>query len=318
MTHTHASLSDPASAGRVGVLMGGLSSEREVSLKTGRGVFEALSARGYEVAELDWTPGGPDLASLVRGARPDVIWNALHGTYGEDGAVQGLLTCAGVPFTGAGILASALAMDKVASKRIFEGESIPTPPWTLAGDDGGGGGGGELPAGWTAPLVVKPAEEGSSVGVSVCLREEEIGPALESARSHHGPTLLERYIPGVEIHIGILNERILGSIEVRPAAGFYDYDAKYRRGDTQYVEPALSEETLARAEEVALRAHRVLGITGHSRVDLRVSEAGEPFVLEANTLPGMTSQSLLPKIAARAGIEYGELCARILASARTG
>ncbi len=311
-------VSDPAekSATRVGVLMGGLSSEREVSLETGAGVLEALSGRGYHAVALDWKPGGAGLATLVGEASPDVVWNALHGTYGEDGAVQGFLTCLGVPFTGAGILASALAMDKAASKRIFEAESIPTPAWTMIPADTDAR---ALPSGWAAPLVIKPGEEGSSVGVTVCLSDADVAPGLERARALHGATLIERYIPGTELHIGILDGEVLGSIEVRPAAGFYDYEAKYRRDDTEYLIPTtLPASVVERAEACARRAHEVLGCTGHSRVDLRVSEQGEPFVLELNTLPGMTSHSLLPKIAAHRGIDYAELCERILASARTG
>ena len=305
-----------ARPGRIGVLMGGLSSEREVSLETGNGVLEALRERGHDAAAIDWKEGGPTLSALIYGARPNVVWNALHGTYGEDGAVQGFLTCAGIPYTGSGILASSLAMDKVMSKRIFESNDIPTPPWTLiaASDESQ-----SLPAGFEAPAVIKPGQEGSSVGVTVCLDAADVPPALERARSFHGPTLVERYIPGAEIHIGVLDDEVLGSIEVRPAKGFYDYDAKYRRDDTEYLIPTtLDEGVIARAETTALRAHQALGCSGHSRVDLRIDERGEPFVLEVNTLPGMTSHSLLPKIAAHRGIGYAELCERILASARTG
>jgi D-alanine-D-alanine ligase len=309
-------LSGSSKKRRIGVLMGGLSSEREVSLETGRGVLAALRERGHDAVPIDWKEGGPTLSALVYGARPDVVWNALHGTYGEDGAVQGFLTCAHIPCTGSGILASSLAMDKVMSKRIFESNDIPTPPWMVipAADDHA-----NLPEGWDAPVVIKPAQEGSSVGVTVCLEAGEVGPALERARSYHGPTLIERYIPGAEIHIGVLDDEVLGSIEVRPAKGFYDYDAKYCRDDTEYLIPTtLAPELIARAEATALRAHQALGCSGHSRVDLRIDDAGQPFVLEVNTLPGMTSHSLLPKIAAHRGIRYADLCERILASARTG
>lgn len=296
---------------RVGVLMGGLSSEREVSLETGEGVLAALKERGRDCVGIDWKPG-TDLAELVAESGADVIWNALHGTYGEDGAVQGFLTCLGVPYTGSGILASAVAMDKVASKRTFDSAGVPTPPWQILAPDA------PLSAVTTPlPLVVKPALEGSSVGVSLVFRDEELAPAIELARRHRGETLIEAYVDGPEICTGILDERVLGSVEVRPADGFYDYEAKYKRDDTVYLcPPPLEAAALARCEEIALAAHRALGCAGYSRVDMRVGEGGVPYVLEVNTLPGMTSHSLLPKVAAHAGLSYAELCERILEAAR--
>jgi D-alanine-D-alanine ligase len=309
---------------RVGVVMGGLSAEREVSLGTGAGVLAALLERGYDVVAIDWT-AQTSLPELLASARIEVVWNALHGTYGEDGAVQGLCACLGIPCTGSGILASALAMDKVMSKRIFESNGVPTPKWQLlpggpsTGEDGPTDG-SDAPAalaGWTLPVVVKPANEGSSVGVSVVEDRAALPGAVALARQHHGQILIEEYIAGTEIFVGILDGRVLGSVEVRPAGKFYDYEAKYKRNDTRYLlPPEVPATVVARAEHFALAAYRALGCTGHCRPDLRISHDGEPFVLEVNTLPGMTKTSLLPKIARAAGMDYPTLCEQILQSAR--
>ncbi len=301
---------------RIGVLIGGLSAERDVSLETGQGVVAALQERGYDVVALDWTldwSPGSSLSELISRSGAVYIWNALHGTYGEDGAVQGLLTCMQIPFTGSGILASALAMDKIASKRIFEECGVPTPQWFVleAGRDAR-----EQLVQMELPLVVKPANEGSSVGVTIVKDRLQIPAAVAAAEKHSGPTLVERYIAGAELCVGLLDGQLLGTIEVRAADTFYDYDAKYKRDDTEYLIPATAEPAvIEHAQDVALTAYRALGCSGHSRVDLRVSDAGEPFCLEVNTLPGMTSHSLMPKIAAHGGISYAELCERILLSA---
>ena len=291
--------------------MGGLSSEREVSLESGAGVLEALMERGYDAVAIDWQEG-MWLPNELEENDIEVVWIALHGTYGEDGAVQGLLGCLGLPYTGSGILASALAMDKVASKRIFESNAVPTPRWRIVPPDAGP----NVAEDFALSLVVKPALEGSSVGVSIVRDRRELPAALELARRHRGPTLIEAYVPGAEVCVGVLDEEVLGSIEIRPATGFYDYDAKYKRNDTQYLVPApLPGATLQRVEAAALAAHRALGCSGYSRVDLRVDESGAPFLLEVNTLPGMTSHSLIPKIAAHRGITYADLCERILSLA---
>lgn len=298
---------------RVAVVMGGLSAEREVSLDTGAGVFAALRDHKWDVVAIDWTPGS-SLAQLLEDAGADVVWNALHGTYGEDGAVQGLCTCLRIPCTGSGILASALAMDKVMSKRIFESNGIPTPRWQLLPHDGPADGSDAAAlAGWTLPIVVKPANEGSSVGVSLVEDRGALPAAIATARQFHGPVIVEDYIAGTEVFVGILNDRVLGSVEVRPATKFYDYEAKYKRTDTQYLlPPELPADILARCEQHALASYRALGCSGHARPDLRITPAGEVFVLEVNTLPGMTKTSLLPKIAKRAGMDYATLCEEIL------
>lgn len=306
---------------RVGVVMGGLSAEREVSLNTGAGVLAALQESGWDAVAIDWKPG-TNLAQLLEQAKAAVVWNALHGTYGEDGAVQGLTSCLGIPCTGSGILASALAMDKVMSKRIFESNGVPTPRWRLlpSAQEGGPADGSDGPAAladWPLPCVIKPANEGSSVGVSVVEDRASLAAAVALARQHHGPVLVEDYIAGTEVFVGILDGEVLGSVEVRPAGKFYDYEAKYKRNDTTYlIPPELPSPVVDRAQSLALAAYKALGCSGHSRPDLRITPSGEAFVLEVNTLPGMTKTSLLPKIAKSVGMSYATLCERILASAR--
>jgi D-alanine-D-alanine ligase len=297
---------------RIAVLMGGLSAEREVSLGTGAGVLAALLERGRDAVGVDWKEG-TSLPALLAESGAGVVWNALHGTYGEDGAVQGLCACMGLACTGSGLLASALAMDKVASKRIFESHGVPTPRWRLLAASEGAG----ALADFGLPMVIKPANEGSSVGVSVVEDLAQLPEAIALARRYHGPVLVEEYIAGTEVFVGILDGQVLGSVEVRPATKFYDYDAKYKRTDTKYLlPPELPADVLARCERHALDAYNALGCSGHSRPDARIDAAGNVFVLEVNTLPGMTKTSLLPKIAAKAGMSYAELCERILASAR--
>ena len=303
---------------RVAVVMGGLSAEREVSLNTGAGVLAALRERGWDAVEIDWKPG-TNLARLLGDAGAAVVWNALHGTWGEDGAVQGLCSCLQLPCTGSGVLASALAMDKVMSKRIFESNGVPTPRWRVlphAPDARPDPEDDAALAAWPLPLVIKPANEGSSVGVSIVETRDQLAPALALARQFHGPVIVEDYIAGTEVFVGILNGRVLGSVEVRPAGRFYDYEAKYKRSDTQYlIPPPLPATVVERSQQLALAAYQALGCTGHARPDLRISTAGEPFVLEVNTLPGMTGTSLLPKIARSIGMDYPTLCEEILETA---
>lgn len=289
---------------RIAVVMGGPSSEREVSLETGKGVYQALKGLDYQVSAIDWKPG-TSLPALLEAAGTDVVWNALHGTFGEDGAVQGLAACMQIACTGSGVLASALAMDKIASKRVFESQGIPTPRWQIWQPSS--------PLQISCPLVVKPANEGSSVGVSVVLQESELPAALALAAEHRGPVLVEEYIEGHEVFVGVLDRASLGTIEVRTARGFYDYEAKYESSDTEYLIPAqLPTERRGLLRQLGLDAHLALGCESYSRVDIRVRDSGEAFVLEVNTLPGMTGQSLMPKLAKHAGISYPELCEKIL------
>ncbi len=328
-------------ARRVGVLMGGRSSEREVSLDTGAGVLRALTERGYDAVGLDWRDDN-ELPVLLAEAGVEVVWNALHGTYGEDGAVQGLCACMRIACTGSGILASALAMDKVTSKRIFESNQLRTPAWTVAAAGPVEAAAAALDS-WALPLVVKPANEGSSVGVSIVTERAQLAAAIAAATWARSPgassqtasapaagvaapplalhpgghVLVERYIPGAEVCVGILDREVLGTLEVRPKIDFYDYDAKYQRDDTEYLipPPGFSAATVDEIEHLALSAYHALGCSGYARVDMRVAPDGDAYLLEVNTLPGMTGHSLLPKIAAHRGIDYATLCERILASA---
>jgi D-alanine-D-alanine ligase len=308
-------MTNPWKGKRVGVLMGGPSAEREVSLNTGRAVHVALVERGWDAVALDWQPG-KDVVALLRAAKVDVVWLALHGTLGEDGAIQGLFECIGLPYTGSGILASALAMDKVACKRLCEAAGVPVTPWkivTTALEVQA------LAVEWGYPIVVKPACEGSSVGVSIVQSADACEAAVAEAARHHGPTLCEQFIPGQEVDIGVLDGESLGTVEIRPAAEFYDYQAKYVRKDTQYLVPApLTPAAEAECVRIAREAYRLFGCRGHARVDVRVRPDDRAFLLEVNTLPGMTGTSLLPKLAAHQGMSYGELCERVLATARVG
>jgi D-alanine-D-alanine ligase len=314
-----ASSSHPFAGKRVAVVMGGLSAEREVSLDTGAGVLAALLERGWDAIAVDWRTG-TSLARMLEDSGAGAVWNALHGTWGEDGAVQGLCACLRIPCTGSGILASALAMDKVMSKRIFQSNQVTTPRWRLLAHDGPADGtdGPDALADWPLPCVIKPAFEGSSVGVSIVEDRTEIAAAVALARRHHGPVIVEDYIAGTEVFVGILNGAVLGSVEVRPATRFYNYEAKYKRTDTKYLlPPELPRDVIARAEQLGLASYTALGCSGHARPDLRITTHGEVFVLEVNTLPGMTKTSLLPKIAKQAGMDYPTLCEEILASAST-
>jgi D-alanine-D-alanine ligase len=296
---------------RIGVLMGGLSAEREVSLKSGAAVHQALLGQGYDAVAIDV---GRDLPGVLARERIDAAFIALHGRYGEDGCVQGLLELMGIPYTGSGVLASALAMHKLYSKQAFSARGILTAPFCpfRRGETIGPG---DLPFG--LPLVVKPAQEGSSVGVSIVKREDELAPALEEAFRYDDIILVEQYIRGQEVQVGILEDSPIGAIEIVPKKEFYDYEAKYTDGMAEHIFPArLSPVDYARTLETSLAAHRALGCSGYSRVDLLVTPAGGCYVLEVNTLPGMTALSLLPEIAAKgAGLSFEALVARILEAA---
>ena len=275
------------------------------------GVHRALTERGHDAIAIDWS-AREDLVAILRHQRIERVWIALHGTLGEDGCVQGLLECLRIPYTGSGVTASALAMDKVLSKRLFEAHGLRTPAWRIAGSDP------EADARALGfPLVVKPACEGSTVGISIVRGPRQVEEGVALARQYHGATLLEKFIAGRELSVGVLDGTVLGTVEIRAKDGFYDYDAKYLRSDNEYLVPAPLDADVDRAvRESARRACAALGCRGQARVDLRLDEQGRDFVLEVNTLPGMTETSLLPKIAARAGIDYGALCERILDGAR--
>jgi D-alanine-D-alanine ligase len=290
----------------VAVLMGGPSNEREVSLRTGAGCAAALQSLGYQVRCIDLTADA--IRDLVN-HRPDVVFLALHGTPGEDGTVQGMLELLSVPYTGSGVLASALGMDKVRSKRLFESVGVPTPVWTVAKAD-------MVSAPWL-PCVVKPSLEGSSVGVSLVRDASEWAPAVSRCLQGRGLPLVEELIEGDELTVGLLDGELLGVVRIVANATFYDYDAKYQRNDTQYEVPAkLDDELQAEVVRAAQQAYRALGCRGVARVDVMLRDRA-PFVLEVNTIPGMTATSLVPKMAAATGMSFPALCERILQTAST-
>jgi D-alanine-D-alanine ligase len=296
---------------KIAVLLGGLSAEREVSLKSGTAVYEALIARGYDAVAIDV---GHDLPEVLKREGAGAAFIAMHGRYGEDGCVQGLLELLQIPYTGSGVLASALAMHKFYSKQAFVGKGIPTAPFHCFRK--------EEPVlvselSFGLPLVVKPVQEGSSVGISIVRAESELEPALELAFSHDDEVLVEQYIKGQEVQVGILDDRPIGAIEIVPKNEFYDFEAKYTSGMAEHIFPArLAPPLYEKAQRVGLAAHRALGCSGYSRVDLLVTTQGECFVLEVNTLPGMTALSLLPEIAAKgAGLAFEDLVERIIESA---
>lgn len=320
MSHTTASspiaplrVLDPAVFGRVAVLMGGTSSEREVSLDSGRNVLAALLARGVEAFAID---GIPALVDAIRQGSVDRVFNILHGHAGggEDGVLQGLLEALGVPYTGSGVLGSALSMDKIRSKQVWLSIGLPTPRYLrIAKGDDVHAAAREL----GLPVIIKPSNEGSSVGVSRVFGDADLEAAVELAARYPGEMLMEQLIEagdgvGGEYTIGVLDGRALASIHIVPAGEYYDYHAKYVAEDTRYVCPGLDEAGEAQARELAERAFAALDLKGWARVDFMRDRHGRNWLLEANTAPGMTSHSLMPKSAAAFGVGFEELCWRIL------
>ena len=303
---------------KIGVLMGGSSSEREISLKTGRAIEEALKSQGLQVIGID--VDGCISQRLIK-ENIQVAFLALHGKYGEDGSIQGLLEMLKIPYTGSNVLASALAFHKVRTKTIFTYHHIPTPRFISLGKEEDFSTQLERVKEriWGYPLVVKPAQEGSTIGVSLIGNEDALEDACRKAFNYSQEILIEEYIEGREIAVGILDDQALPIVEVVPLSGFYDYESKYTIGKTEYIIPApLKKEVYQKVQSISLRAHKSLGCKGVSRVDLRLDKNNNPYVLEVNTIPGMTQLSLLPKAAGEAGISFEELVKRILLSALRG
>jgi D-alanine-D-alanine ligase len=288
-----------------------MSAEREISQMTGESVARVLSERGYNVSVIR---AGRDLPARLLAARSDVVFNALHGRYGEDGCVQGLLEVMGIPYTGSGVLASAIGMDKIVSKRIWESLGLPTPEWRAVSVGTTVGATFALPA--KLPLIVKPGAEGSSVGISIVRERSQLVAAVTKARAFGGDVLLERYVAGKEVTVAILGARALCAMEVVPDGEFHSYDVKYTPGREQFLLPApLAKKTYERVLDLALQAHRAIGADEYSRVDLRVDARDDPFLIEINTLPGLTHLSYFPKMAAHAGLSYADLIETILDAA---
>lgn len=297
---------------KIGVLMGGLSAEREVSLKSGDAILKALKDMGYNAAGIDV---GRDLADGLKQEKIEFAFIALHGRYGEDGAVQGMLEIMGIPYTGSGIAASALGMSKIFSKKIFEFHKLPVGQYMILEkkdlkDWKGKNSSLEF------PVVVKPVSEGSSVGVSIVSEEKGLKDAFALAFKYGKEILIEKYIKGREIQVGILGKRALGAIEIIPKRQFYDYEAKYTPNMSEHIFPArLPENIYNEVLELGLKAHSVLGCKGYSRVDFIIDSDSRPFLLEVNTLPGMTNVSLLPEIAKGVGVDFSRLVEMILMEA---
>ncbi|MGO8998334.1 MAG: D-alanine--D-alanine ligase [Polyangiaceae bacterium] len=301
---------------RIGVLMGGVSAEREVSLRTGEGVAAALESKGHDVVRIVSGSDSRGVDELVRAAEIDVAFIALHGRGGEDGCIQGMLELLGVPYTGSSVLASALAMDKLKAKEMFRLHNVPTPPYYVA-TRGDLADLTEIHGSFGFPCIVKPRGEGSSVGIAKASDLAELARGIDSALAYDDSVLVERFVRGMEVTVGVLDGRVLGALEIAPKSGIYDYAAKYTVGATEYIlPPRLAATRIRGILNLAERAARALGCSGACRVDLLVTEGENEYVLEVNTLPGMTPTSLLPKIAAAAGIDYAGLCEAILASAR--
>lgn len=322
---------------KIAVLMGGRSAEREVSLSSGRGMAEALRRLGHATTSIDAADGAElPAGDEVKAARPasvvaalpltamlgaveapavreaDVVFNGLHGTYGEDGTIQAALELAGKIYTGSGVLASALAMDKAMSKRVFEREALPTPHWMQL-EAGVPGSALDVSLLGGYPLVVKPNAQGSTVGLSIVRHPSELQPAIGKAIEYDEQVLVEQYIAGRELTVAVVGDEAFPVVEIEPKSGFYDYQSKYTAGATTYTCPAkLSKELTRHLRELATESAQVIGCRGVARVDFRLSEDDEPYILEVNTLPGMTPTSLVPMAAAAKGLSYEQLVGRML------
>jgi len=294
---------------KVAVLYGGTSAEREVSLKTGAACAEALRGKGHDVTLVD---ADREVAARLREAGAEVAFVALHGRFGEDGCIQGLLESMGIPYTGSGVLASAVGMDKVLSKLLFRGLGLDVADYrAFPAGRSGAIHGADLP--FAFPVVVKPSCEGSSVGVTLVKEAAGLAEACREAARWKGEVIVERYVKGKEVQVAVLDGKALGVIEVVPAHEFYDYAAKYTAGTTKYFYPArISDGETRRLLDAAEVAHRGLGCAGVTRTDFILVPDGTAYVLEVNTLPGMTATSLVPKIAAGNGISFPDLCERLL------
>jgi D-alanine-D-alanine ligase len=299
--------------GKVAVLLGGKSAEREVSLKSGSMVLAALRKKGVDAHPFD--PKDRDLLDLAK-ERFARVFIALHGRFGEDGTVQGVLEWLGIPYTGSGVLASALAMDKVRTKRLWAAEGLPTAPYEVLGKEA------NLKAvakRLGTPLFVKPASEGSSVGMTKVKKAADLEEAYALAVNYDPVVIAEKFVDGPELTVAIVGERVLPVIRIETPREFYDYEAKYIADDTRYLIPCgVSEKKEKELQALCLKAFRALGCRGWGRVDLMLDKRGRPFLLEVNTSPGMTDHSLVPMAARAVGISYDELCVKVLELAHVG
>jgi D-alanine-D-alanine ligase len=304
-------------AKRIGVLLGGLSGEREVSLRSGENCYRALASLGYDVVRVDALR---DVARRLVDEGIEVAFLALHGRFGEDGTIQGLLEVMGIPYTGSGVLASALGMHKIAAKKVVRQSGVPTPDFCEIGaNEPAGEAGRRVAQDLGLPVMLKPVEEGSSLGVSKCDDVERLSADIETGRRTYGCVFAERYVPGTEITVGVLEREeglmALPILELIPHNEFYDYEAKYTDGMTDFVIPArLPEDVYEEAQRLATAAFTAIGCRGYARVDFMVAADGVPYFTELNSLPGMTDLSDLPAQARAAGIDYEQLVESILNS----
>ncbi len=311
---------------RIGILMGGTSSEREVSLRSGEAVYQSLKELGYNAAAIDV---GEDIVEVLKKEKIEIAFLALHGGTGENGSMQGLLEVLGISYTGSGIIASALAMDKEASKKIFSHHGINVAPYMIISKKGPAGSGMKCEEGtditgayvfpefpfpsFDLPWVVKPSAEGSSVGVNIVKDRSELNSCVEEAFKYGERVIVEKFIKGREVHVGILGDRALGGVEVRPSLEFYNYEAKYTSGMTDYIlPPEIESDVYEDLKKLALKAHYSIRCAGATRVDFILDDDNRAFILEVNTLPGMTRTSLLPKIAEYTGLDFKGLTEEIL------
>jgi D-alanine-D-alanine ligase len=296
---------------KICVLMGGRSREREISLRSGKNVFESLKRQGFNVISMDLVD---DLVFQLRKAKVDIVFNILHGKFGEDGIVQSILELAQIPFTGSKVLASAISMNKLASKKIWKSFDIPTPRWMADASAK------QILDEFVFPLIIKPASEGSSFGITIVKDKKDFKAAYEKTLKDFDDVFVEEFIDGREVTVGIIGRDedliALPILELVPKNDFYDFDAKYTEGMTEFILPArLSDAETKKIQEIALSAHRALGCYGVSRVDFIISKDGVPYVTELNSIPGMTNQSDLPAEAEYAGISFDDLVLKILESA---
>ncbi|MCI6484169.1 MAG: D-alanine--D-alanine ligase [Selenomonadaceae bacterium] len=305
---------------KIVVVMGGPSTEAEVSRRSGTAILEALKAKGYNAEGLELNPA--TFANDIKASGAEFVFNALHGKFGEDGIIQGTLEMMGIPYTGSGVMAAAVTMDKVATKRFFMAEGIPTPKahtyfrYEFKKRDLTG----EILQEFSVPVVVKASSQGSSIGVVIVEKAEELEAALSEAFKYDREVLVEEFIKGRELTVAVWGneekQEALPIIEITTVTGRYDYVTKYKVGASTHIIPApLPDEVTKKVKEIAIRAFAVCGCSGMARVDFMLGEDNQPYVIEVNTIPGMTETSLVPDAGRAAGIEFPELCARILAMA---
>lgn len=293
--------------GKIAVLAGGSSSEREISLKSGHSVFDALKRKKLNVSFVDVKSNSIE---EIRHLDADIAFIALHGRFGEDGTVQAILEDLNIGYTGSGVKASKLALDKIASREIFISNNLKSPEYKAIEKNCNKN---DIINKFTIPFVIKPQHEGSSIGLSVVSDKALVDRALKEAFDYDDVVLIEEYIDGKELTVGILDDKALPVIEISMLGDIYDFNAKYVDSKTEYVVPAnIKEEAIEKAKDCAVKAHKALGCRDFSRVDMRMDKSGNIYILEINTIPGMTERSLLPKAAQEAGINFDDLCIKLI------